>query len=48
MGTESVFVLGNPLYYDVVCLRTKYLMSNLCVQNFLFELAKSEDFFYLR
>jgi hypothetical protein len=42
---QSVFVLGNPLYYDVVCLRTKYLMSSLCVQNFPFELAKSEDFF---
>jgi hypothetical protein len=46
VGTESVFVLGNPLYYDVVCLRTKYLMSNLCVQKFLFELAKSKDFFF--
>jgi hypothetical protein len=27
VGTESVFVLGNPLYYDVVCLRTKYLFD---------------------
>jgi hypothetical protein len=45
VGTKSVFVLGNPLYYDVVCLRTKYLMSSLCVQIFLFELAKSEDCF---
>jgi hypothetical protein len=27
VGTESVFVLGNPLYYDVVCLRTKFLFD---------------------
>jgi hypothetical protein len=37
VGTESVFVLGNPLSYDVVCLRNNflnfYLMSSLCVQN---------------
>jgi hypothetical protein len=35
----------NPVYYDFVCLRTKYLMTSLCVQNFSFELPKSEDVF---
>jgi hypothetical protein len=27
VGTESVFVLGNPLYYDVVYLMTKFLFD---------------------
>jgi hypothetical protein len=27
VGIESVFVLGNPLYYDVACLRTKFLFD---------------------
>jgi hypothetical protein len=27
VSTESVFVLMNYLYYDVVCLRTKFLFD---------------------
>jgi hypothetical protein len=27
VGTKSVFVLVNPLYYVVVCLRTKFLFD---------------------